>query len=163
MNVGLRELLDYTQEQQEKWERWFAEKGDGPLGIAIGSGRLENVGQVVRHTLGVNLYFAERLAGKPVTRYWEMPLPDTAGLFRFGTQAKQALREFILTNPDWNAIVDLQAPGISVRPTVRTAVLNAIVHEIRHWAQISALMRQHGFEPPPDQDVILSKVFDAHE
>ena len=82
MNVELQELLDYTQEQQDKWERWFAEKGDAPLGIAIGSGRLNNVGEVVRHAFGVNLYFAERLAGKPITRYWETPLTDTGTLFR---------------------------------------------------------------------------------
>ncbi len=162
MDVKLTELLDYTQEQQDKWEGWFAGKGNEPLGIAIGSGRLNTIGEVVRHALGVNLYFAQKLGGRPVTEWWKDPSTDAGALFRFGTEAKQALRDFIQCNPDWTRTIDLQAPGFSVQPTVRKAVVHTLVHEIRHWAQISALLRQHGMEPPPDQDLILSRAFDGN-
>ena len=162
MDVKLLELLDYSQEQQAKWERWFAEKGNEPLGIANASGRLNTIGQVIQHALGVNLYFAERLGDRPVTEWWKVPANDAGALFRFGTEAKQALRAFIESNPDWTRIFDLRASGFSVQPTVRKAVVHTIVHEIRHWAQISALVRQHGMEPPADQDLILSRAFDGN-
>ena len=157
MDVKLSELLDYNREQQDKWESWFAEKGNEPLAITVGSGRMNTLGKVIQHALGVNLYFAETLSGKPKTEWWAQPSDDAGALFRLGTEGKRALRAAIEGERDWTRVIEMEAPGFSVRPTARKAVLNAIVHEIRHWAQISAIVRQHGMAPPADQDIILSK------
>jgi len=42
----------------------------------------------------------------------------------------------------------------------RWAVANALIHEVRHWAQAATIVREHGMAPPGDHDLILSHALD---
>ena len=57
---------------------------------------------------------------------------------------------------DWDRTVELNFGGGPFHPTIRRIVLHILIHEIRHWAQIARIMRERGFAPPGQHDLIWS-------
>ncbi len=158
MNITLKELLAYTTEEQGRWERWFSEHGDEPLRIALAGDRMTTIGAMIQHFLGTEIWFAERLAGVPATEWWTEPCDHAAALMELGRRGKQVMGAVIEQTPDgdWATVVEFSGGGKSLRVSKRKAVLNALIHEIRHWAQVATLVRQHGIAPPGGHDIILS-------
>ena len=162
MQLTLEELLKYAGEEQARWEAWFASHGDEPLAIPTGGDRPATVGQVIQHAFGAELWFAEHLREVPVTEWWTQPAEASSGLFALGRAAKRALGAFIRTAgpEDWSRVLEFSAPGRTLRASARKAVANALVHEIRHWAQIATLVRQRGMAPPGEHDLIVSRALE---
>jgi uncharacterized damage-inducible protein DinB len=40
--------------------------------------------------------------------------------------------------------------------TARKLLFHVLIHEIRHWAQITLAVRLAGFEPPGEHDLVFS-------
>jgi len=162
MNLTLKELLTYSEEEQDRWQNWFASHGDEPLRFPLSGDRMPSLGSMIQHALGTELWFAEHLGGAAITEWWTEPAGAAASLFELGTAAKRKLRQLIEHVPpeEWGRMVELQGGGRSFRVSVRKAVGNALVHEIRHWAQVAIIVRQHGLAPPGDHDLILSRVLE---
>jgi uncharacterized damage-inducible protein DinB len=157
MNLTLRELLDYMQEEQARWLRWFAGHGDAPLAIQLSGELHQTLGAMLQHSLGSELWFAETFRGIPLTEWWKEPA-TSAALFRIAAQAKQSLRQLLDEAPpeEWSRVRELQGGGRSFSVTMRKAIANALMHEVRHWAQAAIVVREHGMAPPGDHDLILS-------
>jgi len=162
MNVTLKELLDYLEGEQAKWQQWFAAQGDEPLRIPLAGDRQPTLGALIQHALGTELWFAERLRETAFTEWWKQPADRAAELFHLGSMAKQAMRELIQrAGPeDWSRMVELTGQGQRIRVSARKAVANALIHELRHWAQVAALVRQQGMAPPGDHDLICAPVME---
>jgi len=162
MNLTLKELLAYTEEEQNRWQTWFEAHGDEPLQFSLAGDRMPTLGSMIQHALGTELWFAEYLSGAASTEWWTKSADNAAFLFELGREAKQKLGQFIEQMPagDWARIVELKGGGHSFRVSVRKAVGNALIHEIRHWAQVASIVRQHGIAPPGNHDLILSQALE---
>ena len=158
MNLTLLEFLRYAEEEQARWHDWFRKNGDDALRIPYPGDLHTSVGLALKHSFGTELWFAETLAGAPHTDWWSAPPDSYERLFEHGTQAKSMIAGIIerFTDADWSRVVELKSPQITLHVTARKALLNALMHEIRHWAQIGVVVRQHGIAPPGSSDLILS-------
>lgn len=158
MNLAIGELLDYTIEEQDRWEKWFAEHGEAPLDIPLQGDPIDSLRILILHFIGGQMWFAERLLGRPATEYWKGPNRDSTALFEIGRQGKRLMREVLDTfqPEDWKRIIEMPIPNNSLRVTARKAALNSMIHEVRHWAQVATIVRQHGMAPPGNHDLILS-------
>jgi uncharacterized damage-inducible protein DinB len=162
MNITLKELLEYTDEERERWGRWFEANGDELLLMPIAGDRHTTVGRLVMHIFGPEIRFVERLRGEKLTNYRSLPATSVEAVFGFGLQARQTLREYVegLNADDWQRRVELDVIGGSMRATVRKIILHTLVHEIRHWAQVARIMRERGFVPPGGHDLLTSRALD---
>ena len=151
MNLSLRELLDYMQEEQDRWQKWFATHGDEPLAIPLSGELHRTLGAMIQHTLGTELWFSKHLRGLPITEWWKEPATQAAVLFRRGSQAKLGMRQLLdETRPeDWPRTVELKGGGRSYPISARKAV-----------GQAAIIAREHGIAPPGDHDMILSRALD---
>ena len=77
-----RELLAYTDSETERWRDWFGEQGPEVLDIRIGEGTRETVRDLIGHVFAVELRYAQRLLGLPVTEFEQLDTSSLDALWR---------------------------------------------------------------------------------
>ena len=87
--LTFRELLDYTAGETARWEAWFGENPDA-LELPYADGRLGTVRGVVHHVFLVERRHTERLLGRAVSGYDDVPASPDAALFGAGRNARFA-------------------------------------------------------------------------
>jgi uncharacterized damage-inducible protein DinB len=158
MHLTVEELLDYTGEERARWEQWFRDNTEDLLKVPIQSDRETTIGALVLHIFGSELRFAQRLNGETLTDYRHRPCHHLDESFGFGIESRKALRRFVqrATPEDWERTIDFEMRGRLHRASVRKIVFHVLLHEIRHWAQIAKLLRERGFVPAGNHDLLNS-------
>jgi hypothetical protein len=158
MHITVDELLRYTDEERGRWENWFAENSEDLLSTPIAGDRETTIGGLIVHIFGPELRSVQRLRGEALSEYRGRPCATLAEVFGFGIATRQALRGYLaqVGPSDWNRVVDFSLGPNHARATVRKIVLSSLFHEVRHWAQIARLVRERGFAPPEDHDLLTS-------
>lgn len=145
--LGFRELMAYTDEETRRWEAWFRDAGPGALAVSLGEGRWKTVGELIYHTFLVEQRYAERLLGEPVTPYADEPPRDLDEIFAVYTAARARLERFVAqARPgEWGEMLTFETIAAGTfSSSKRKIVVHALVHGIRHWAQIATALRQAG-------------------
>ena len=146
-NVSFAELLANTDSDAAKWRRWFDEQPltvlDLPLSIALA----KNVREFLLHIFAVELRYAERLTGTPVTEYETLPTTSIADLFGVSERARVLYRQYLDTATDDDLAKVMEFPtrtaGI-IRSSKRKMFAHALIHSMRHWAQLATALREAG-------------------
>ena len=143
-------LLEYTDWQRESWHTWFVREGTHALLVPAGphgDGRLNTVGEIVRHIFSAETRYVERMNDQPLTDAAALPAADDVNaLFAFGRDSRAALRAFVSALPadQLDVARDLTIVTVTRRLTPRKILAHIVLHEIRHWAQIATLLRLQG-------------------
>lgn len=150
-SVSVNDLIEYTDWERQKWHDWFRQHGDSVLAISAGphgDGRLQTVGELVRHIFSAEKRYADRLSGRPLTETASLPTGDIEALFRFSQQSRRELNEFVATYPAeaWDTPQEMKIMTYSLTTTPKKIVTHILMHEIRHWAQIGTLLRLNGLK-----------------
>ena len=161
----LEDLLAYTEWERAQWHEWFLEHGPGALAVDLGpnnGGRIRTIGELVRHIFSAEKRYVERCLQAALTDTSAIPADDVEALFALGAGSRRALRELLTSFPDaeWEAPREMSFGTHSWTVTPRKMILQAITHELRHWAHVAAFLRQAGYKPG-FHDVIASPLFDA--
>jgi uncharacterized damage-inducible protein DinB len=160
----LDDLLAYSDWERAEWHKWFREQGPGALAVDLGpnnTGRIQNIGELVRHIFSAEKRYVERCRQMTPTDTSAVVADKIEPLFAFGAESRRALRELLASFPDadWAAPREMSFGGDTHIVTSRKMVLQAITHELRHWAQAAAFLRQAGYKPG-FHDLIASPLFD---
>jgi uncharacterized damage-inducible protein DinB len=145
-------LLEYTDWQRESWQDWFTRQGPGSLAVSAGphgDGRLNTVGEIVRHIFSAEHRYVDRMNDRPLIDASALPPTDDANaLFAFGRDSRAALRNFIAVLPPDQLDVarELTIVALTRTLTPRKILVHVVLHEIRHWAQIATLLRLQGMK-----------------
>ncbi len=158
-------LLEYTDWDRAQWEVWFRAQGPAALAVSLGpngDGRVNTIGELVRHIFSAELRYVQRVRNLPLTDTSTVPAGDVDALFALGRQSRQALRVLLTEYPEtaWNVPREIQIGTHTRSVTPRTMVVQAVTHEIRHWAQIAALLRMDG-RKSGFHDFLASGVFET--
>ena len=161
----LEDLLAYSDWERDEWHRWFRENGPDALSVDLGpnnNGRIRNVGELVRHIFSAEKRYVERCLQLPLTDTSAIAADDVEALFAFGMESRRALRELLASFPDaeWETPREMSFGTHSRMVTSRKMILQAVTHELRHWAHVAAFVRQAGYKPG-FHDLIASPLFDA--
>jgi len=145
------DLLEYTDWQRESWHAWFTRQGAGALAVSTGphgDGRLNTVGEVVRHIFSAEKRYIDRMNDRPLTDTSVVPTDDIDALFAFGRVSRAALRSFVstLAADQLDVVRELMIVDTVRRLTPRKILAHVVLHEIRHWAQIATLLRLQGMK-----------------
>lgn len=150
--LSFQELMDYTGEETARWEAWLRERDTSVLDVALGEGRWGTVRELVFHVFMVERRYADRLLGEPVTAYEGVPHQTVDELFALHRAARERLARYvaIATPEEWDEVLTfetlLYGPMYGSR---RKVVAHALLHGVRHWAQIATALRQAGHEQWP--------------
>lgn len=110
------------------------------------------------HIFGPELRYAQRLLDEPLSEYRGRPAATIGEVFGFGLETRNKMRDFVrgAKPEDWSRVVEFNIAGHAFRGSVRKIVLHALMHEVRHWAQVARIMRDRGFVPPGGHDLLTS-------
>ena len=157
--LAFRELLDYTAAETARWHRWLAGQGDDVLDLAVGEGRTASVRGLIQHVFAVERRYADRLLGEPVTPYEAIDASGVEPLFAAGREARRQLERYLdaATDEDLGRRLEFQTLSAgTLSASARKIVAHALVHGIRHWAQLATVLRQHGRATDWRHDLLLS-------
>lgn len=150
MNIGIsmEELLIWNEEASSFWKQHL-DANPALLDLPCGIGGAANLNDLVRHIWGVELRWAQRLAGQPETPREAVPTGPLDAIYALHTQACGIYRA-LLNNSDanWEDPYTLSIPRISpdkITMSRRKVLGHALLHSPRHWAQLATLVRNAGF------------------
>lgn len=159
--LTLKELLHWSDESTCKWLSFLAATPAAQV-LPCGIYGTANILGLVRHIVAVEMRHSQRLADLPVTPYAEIPLGPLE-LFRDLHTETIARIQSLLEDPaqDWAERIDFQTVSLGVLHATRRKIMgHAILHGIRHWAQVSTLIRAAGFQPGIGGDLMVSSAME---
>ena len=140
------ELMAWNDHSAQQW-RAFANANPDVLNVPCDIYRAKTVGELLQHIVAAELRYAERLLEMTPTDYTEIPFGTAEEIFGAHDRAIALFRSLFAKNDfDWS--VKLEFPTLTagtMRAPRRTIFFHAMLHAIRHYAQLHTLTRQSGF------------------
>lgn len=158
-SVELGLLAAYVDGETERWREWFETAPPAVLDLPLGTGTDGTVRTLIKHIFAVELRYAQRLAGEAVTGYEQLPdrtVPELWGIHRTAASIRDRfLLEATSEALDRVLVSDTRKLG-RIESRAHVVVAHTFIHGIRHWAQIAAVLRQHGHGGLWEHDWLLS-------
>jgi uncharacterized damage-inducible protein DinB len=154
------ELLDFCSAETQRWRDWFKANA-GTLDLPIDIAQAKTVRELVLHILAVELRYAERLLEEAVTEYDQLPTATVDELFAAAERSANKLRQFMKSadEAEWKKIMTFPTRSAgTLSASKRKIFAHALLHGMRHWAQLATFLRQKGHKQPWPHDLIFSDV-----
>lgn len=155
LDLSYHELLQYTNDEREKWRRWLQLHPEAiDAALQPGSG-LATVGKLIDHVFLVERRHLQQLTGDRLSESTGLTGNNAPPLFDYGASVRRELEQLAREIEDEDT--GEASPGASPRQappmSPRKILFHILIHEIRHWAQIALAVRLAGFTPPGDHDL----------
>lgn len=154
------ELLDYSTEETSHWRDWF-DKNPALLDLACDITGAKTVREVVLHIVVVQMRYAERLRNQRVTEYEELASSTAPELFLLARKSAEDLRSFAVAanDADWGTMLTFPTRSAGTLTASRRKIfIHAVLHGLRHWAQLATFLRQQGHPQSWQHDFIAASV-----
>ena len=142
------ELMAWNDVSARKW-RDFVTEHPAVLSVESDIRDSKTIGQVLQHVVAVELRYAQRLAALPESEYSAVKYGSGDEILETHDQALGLLRPR-LADPafDWEQEIEfVTITAGKLRARRKTVFVHAMMHSVRHYAQLATLARQHGFKP----------------
>lgn len=158
--LSFGELLDYCAEETVRWGDWF-KKNPAALNLPTDIAGARNVREVVLHIAAVQMRYAERLLDLPITEYETLSSKSADELFALAHKSFEDFRSFAVAanDPDWDGQLTFPTRTAGMLTASRRKIfIHALLHGVRHWAQLAAYLRQQGHKQDWQHDFIFTSV-----
>ncbi|HKV92762.1 MAG TPA: DinB family protein [Candidatus Angelobacter sp.] len=158
--LSFGELLDYCAEENNHWRDFFKKHPDA-LDLPADIAGTKNVREIVLHIAAVQMRYAERLLNMPITDYATLQGKSGEDLFALSRKSLEDLRSFAIAanDSDWDGLLTFPTRSASELTASRRKIfIHALLHSVRHWAQLSTYLRQKGYKQDWQHDFIFSGV-----
>jgi len=156
--LATEELFSFCSGETRRWREWFKENAS-TLDLEIDIAQAKTVRDLVLHIVAVELRYAERLLEEPVTEYDRLATGSVMELFSTSDQADRKFRHFlsVATDAEWAKVLTFPTrSGGTLTASKRKIFVHALLHGMRHWAQLATFLRQQGHKQPWFHDFIFS-------
>jgi uncharacterized damage-inducible protein DinB len=157
--LSFGELLDYCAEETGKWRDFF-HHNPAALDLPTDIAGTKNVRELVLHIVAVQMRYAERLLNQPITEYEALANKSAPELFVLSQKSFEDFRSFAVAanDPDWDGVLTFPTrTGGTLTASRRKIFIHALVHGVRHWAQLASFLRQQGYKQDWPHDFIFSR------
>jgi uncharacterized damage-inducible protein DinB len=160
ITLAVEELFAYTEEERSRWNSWMRlQRRPVFMAPLQHQGLFPNVWSLLDHIFVVEQRHLQRIRG-------EYPLPESTGvaegnwdeLWIWGTKTRRQLVSVAgdLSEEEARRAREVQLPHGWTEVSPRKLLFHVLLHEIRHWAQIALALRNAGYDPPGDHDLVFS-------
>jgi uncharacterized damage-inducible protein DinB len=157
--IALEELLTDNEASTRKWHTWFA-ANESALDVPCDIYNSGTVRGLLKHIFAVELRHSQRLRGEEVIAYDAISAGSLDDLFRLHAQAIEKLQTFLTAadDADLKEVIELQTVSAgALLASRRKLFAHILLHSIRHWAQLSTILREHGFKTEWPKDFLFSE------
>jgi len=156
--LSFGELLDYCAEETNHWNDFF-KTHPAALNLPSDIAGTKNVREVVLHIVAVQMRYAERLLNLPITEYDLLTGKSGPELFLLASKSLEDLRSFAVAanDPDWDGKLTFPTRSAGTLTASRRKIfIHALLHGVRHWAQLATFLRQQGYRQDWPHDFIFT-------
>ena len=148
--LAVEDLLAWSNANAKIWYA-LASEHVGVLDVPCDIYKAKTIGQLLQHIVAAELRYAERLSDLPATDYAAIPFSTAEEIFSTHDCAFEMFRRLAADKTfDWNVKLEfVTLTAGTLRATRKTVLHHALLHGIRHYAQLATLARQHGFKSAP--------------
>jgi uncharacterized damage-inducible protein DinB len=148
------EMLAWLDMTSTKW-RALIEAHPEILAMPCDVMECGTVGLLLQHIVAVELRYADQLSGLPPTEYAAIPFDSAAAIYATHESAMKMYQELLANETDWDGRFEFMTRSMGpMRSTRKTLLFHALLHAIRHYAQLATLVRQHGIKPGWQMDYL---------
>jgi uncharacterized damage-inducible protein DinB len=153
-----QEVLKWNEITASTWRKLLTEHPE-ILGLACDIASTTTVAQLLRHIVAVELRYAERISRMPETSYEQIPFDSVDALFATHDRAIDIYKKLLADNIDWEEMIDFQTRSYgTAKASLKTIYFHAMLHGIRHYAQLGTLVRKHGYKTALPGDYLFMGV-----
>lgn len=159
--LSFAEMLDANQRETTKWRNWFEAQTEELLDLPLNIALAKNVREFLLHIFAVELRYAERLTDSATTEYETLPTGSVSDLFGIGDKARALFRDYLsrATGADLATVMEFPTRTAGVlRASKRKMFAHAMLHGVRHWAQLATVLRENGHGTDWPHDFLFSDV-----
>jgi len=157
-NTSLQTLLAYVEEETGKWRAWFSAHPHA-LDLKVDIAHAEDARGLLNHIFAVEMRYGQRLLGEPVTPFEQFQARTLEDIFKVGEDGRAKLRQFLSGASDADVARIMTVRTLSVgdyKASVGKIVVHALMHGVRHWAQLATALRQQGFKTDWPHDFMFT-------
>lgn len=161
--ITFEALLAYRDAETVRWRAWFEAHSPEVLEVRLSDGEVGSVRRLVRHIFAVELRYAQRLAGAPVSDWAEFREETLEDIFAVGERARSLVGKFVAAASEADYRERLTFATLSagtITASKHKILANFVTHGLRHWAQIATALRQAGHGDQWPHDLLASDVLD---
>ena len=158
--LSFGELLDYSAEETRRWGDFF-NKNPAALDLRVDIAGAKSVREVVIHIVVVQARYAERLLNLPVSEYSSYEAMSPQAIFASAEKSAEDLRSFAVAanDADWDGTLTFPTRSAgSLTASRRKIFVHALLHGVRHWAQLATFLRHEGYKQDWQHDFIFTSV-----
>lgn len=155
-SLTAEEAILWNDTTSQRW-RTLLEKHPEALRFACDIRESTLVRDLLQHIVGAELRYAERLMGDPVTDYADIPKMTIEELYGVHDFAIAKFRTLVEDDSyDWSRELemDTRSEGTLIAPR-RAVLFHALMHSLRHYAQLATILRHKGIPAGFEMDYFL--------
>jgi uncharacterized damage-inducible protein DinB len=150
-----QDLIAWNEATAKNWRKLLSnhpELLDKPCDVAGG----KTIAELLQHIVAIELRFAQRIADLPISDYSEVPFDSIDAIYATHTRSIALFQESLAADTNWNEEVEFPTRTAGrLRSTRKTILFHALLHSIRHYAQLATLVRQQGIKPDWPMDYLF--------
>ena len=157
--ISFTELLRFNEQETDRWHEFLAKQGPDALDVPVDLGQGKTVRDLLLHMFSVELKYAERLSGGALTKPSDLPTSTIDAIFSIATTAQGKMKSYLKTASEAELNGKITFPTLSAgeQTASRRKVLgHALVHSLRHWAQLTTEMRRRGYKAEWHHDFLFT-------
>jgi len=158
--VGFTELMRYTDVETTKWRTFLSSVGPSVLDVPIDTAGQKDVRGVLLHIFAVELRYSERLLEKTeVTAYEQLPTGSLDELFGIYRRARENFETWLANTHEQDLAKVLTFKTITagtLSASKRKILIHALLHGVRHWAQMANTLRIRGHKQDWMHDFLMT-------
>jgi uncharacterized damage-inducible protein DinB len=141
------ELIAWNETTSQNWRKFLSDHPDlldKPCDIA----GAKTVAELLQHIVAAELRYSQRLNDLPITDYSEIPFDSVDSIYATHSRAIELFRQALAADTNWNEEIDFPTRSVGrLRSSRKFILFHSLLHGIRHYAQLSTLVRQYGVRP----------------
>ncbi len=156
--IAFEALEAYGEGETERWREWFSVHPEA-LDLPLGAGVEGTMRELVKHIFAVELRYAQRLAGHPVSGYGQLADESVEALWRIHRAAASLRGKYLAhaSAADLGRTLAFETRKLGrLSASAHKVVAHSFLHSVRHWAQVATVLRQHGHAGLWEHDWLLS-------
>lgn len=154
--LTIEDVIAWNEYTHAEWRKLFIAHPEA-LAIPCDINRTKSVAELMQHIVAPELRYAQQLAGQPISDYKDIPYDSIEAIYATHERAMALFRELLASDTiDWDAKYEFMTRSLgAARSTRKTVLFHALLHSIRHYAQLTTLLRQHGISQKLPQDYLV--------
>jgi uncharacterized damage-inducible protein DinB len=153
--LTVEEVLAWNEKTAKGWRKLLLDHPElltKPCDIA----GTKFIAELLQHIVAAQLRYAERLAGLPISDYDSIPFDSVESIYATHDRSIEIFQQLLTSEIDWIEPIDFKTRSMgTLHSDRRTILFHALLHGIRHYAQLASLVRQCGVKPDWPMDYLF--------